>query len=76
MDHYVRVWSMEHRKLSMCIKEHTDTVGVVRFSPNGKQLLSIGLDATTILWDVERKKVVRKYQAPLGRYQVLHPAVF
>lgn len=62
MDPYVRVWSKVTNGLLFSIKEHTQTVGMVRFSPNGKYLISQGLDLTTILWDVEKAKMVRKYQ--------------
>jgi transducin (beta)-like 1 len=68
MDQYVRVWSLSSKSLYMCIKEHTDTVGLIRWSPNGKLLLSVGLDCNTILWDIEKKKAVRKYPAPDGEY--------
>ena len=66
MDPTVRVWRKATLEMHFCIKEHTDTVGVVRFSPNGKYLLSVGLDGNTIIWDVDKKKVMRKYSAPDG----------
>lgn len=68
MDPYVRVWSKARNSLLFTVKEHTDTIGLVRFSPNSKYLLSQGLDRTTVLWDVEKAKMIRKYQAPPGNY--------
>ncbi|KAL1739046.1 WD40-repeat-containing domain protein [Schizophyllum fasciatum] len=41
--------------------QHTGPIFVVRFSPDGKYVLSASLDSTVGLWDVANKRLVRQY---------------
>jgi WD40 repeat protein len=46
---------------------HTQRVIKAAYSPNGKRLLSAGLDGQLVLWDRETNKVVNKRPTNLGR---------
>lgn len=51
-DNYIRVFSLENFKLLKEISAHSNSVFTVRFSPDGKYLLSGGRDAHLKVWDV------------------------
>ncbi|KAJ6541800.1 WD40 repeat-like protein [Mycena capillaripes] len=44
-------------------KQHRGPIFAVRFSKNGKWLLTASLDSTACLWDVEAKELKTQYQA-------------
>lgn len=63
-DGSISVWSTygtgrEFRRL----KGHTDQVQVMLFTPDGKQLLSGGLDQTVRLWDIKTGQEIKRFSA-------------
>jgi RNA polymerase sigma factor (sigma-70 family) len=45
-----------------CLRGHTDRVLRVEFSPDGRRLLSCGMDATIRLWDLHTGRDIRRFQ--------------
>ena len=37
------------------LKGHTDAISLIRWSPNGKYLVTASADKTVIVWDVKKK---------------------
>jgi WD40 repeat protein/DNA-binding SARP family transcriptional activator/tRNA A-37 threonylcarbamoyl transferase component Bud32/energy-coupling factor transporter ATP-binding protein EcfA2 len=50
---------------------HTDGIGDVSFTPDGRSLLSGGFDDRLILWDIETGAVLRRFENPSGDVNVL-----
>jgi WD40 repeat protein len=46
---------------------HTDNVGAVAFSPDGRTLASGGSDGVVILWDVAARKEIARLTPPVGK---------
>jgi RNA polymerase sigma factor (sigma-70 family) len=44
-----------------CFQGHTASVQRVAFSPDGRQLLSCGLDGAIILWDLQTGREIRRF---------------
>jgi chromosome transmission fidelity protein 4 len=42
------------------LKGHSDTISLIRWSPNGKYLLTASADKTVIIWDVKKKLAISK----------------
>jgi len=66
-------------KLLVTLKGHNDKVNTVIFSPDGKTLVSGGVDNTIILWDIT-KETLRQYIEAVrfsrnGKIMVIAPAV-
>lgn len=62
-DPSVRIWSRLSGTLMFNLMEHKGTITSVRFSSNGKLLLSASLDGSIFLWDVERHKLKQKFES-------------
>ena len=45
---------------------HTDVPQAVAFMPDGKSVLSGGLDDTMLLWDIASGKIIRRFENPTG----------
>jgi WD40 repeat protein len=45
-----------------CLEGHTDRIGRLEFSPDGRWLLSCGMDATIRLWDLHTGQEVRRFE--------------
>ncbi len=82
LDQDIKIWSVGENRLLATLKEHTDIVRVVAYSPDGKYLFSASQDKTIICRDAEtlniqwRKNVFgsRVFQASYshdGRYIVV-----
>src|SRR5262249_55702571 len=52
---------------------HTNWIGSVAFSPNGKTFLTARGDATAALWDVDTGKELRRFEGHAG---FVHSAAF
>jgi WD40 repeat protein len=56
----VRIHDLASGKVEMLLKGHTNVVGALAFSPDGKRLVSGSSDKTAIIWDLaQRQQVVR-----------------
>ena len=53
IDDVVLVWDTKDGALKHTFKGHKQVIRTVAFSPDGKQLLSGGLDRTIRVWKVE-----------------------
>jgi RNA polymerase sigma factor (sigma-70 family) len=51
----------------LCLQGHTDSVQRVAFSPDGRRLLSCGLDGAIILWDLETGREIRRFEGHSDR---------
>ena len=51
-DHKVRVWHFESAKMVCEGIGHSRTVSAMQFSPDDKQLVSVGVDGSVLLWNV------------------------
>jgi WD40 repeat protein len=45
-----------------CLQGHTDRIERVEFSPDGRRLLSCGMDASIRLWDLHTGREVRRFE--------------
>ncbi|GKT96079.1 WD domain-containing protein [Colletotrichum tofieldiae] len=61
-DRMVRVWDVRKKEMSMLLDGHAGAVNCVRFSPDGKRIISGADDMTLKLWDtnVERDHTTLK----------------
>ena len=51
-DHKVRVWHFESAKMVCEGIGHSRAVSAMQFSPDDKQLVSVGADGSVLLWNV------------------------
>jgi|TARA_B110001469_G_C9315288_1_gene169796 WD40 repeat protein len=51
-DHKVRVWHFESAKMVCEGIGHSRAVSAMQFSPDDKQLVSVGVDGSVLLWNV------------------------
>ena len=51
-DHKVRVWHFESAKMVCEGVGHSRTIMALQFSPDDKQLVSVGDDGSVLLWNV------------------------
>ena len=49
----VRVWHVDNEESKVLLQGHSDTVGSVCFSPDGKRLVTASWDKTLKVWDLE-----------------------
>eukprot|EP00325_Prymnesiales_sp_UTEX-LB-985_P010048 CAMPEP_0174709378 /NCGR_PEP_ID=MMETSP1094-20130205/11355_1 /TAXON_ID=156173 /ORGANISM="Chrysochromulina brevifilum, Strain UTEX LB 985" /LENGTH=653 /DNA_ID=CAMNT_0015908051 /DNA_START=37 /DNA_END=1998 /DNA_ORIENTATION=- len=52
MDHVVRIWSFKSGALISEGAGHTAAVRGIKFSPDGKQLVSVGEDGAVLVWNI------------------------
>jgi WD40 repeat protein len=67
-DYAIDLWDLGTQKLLRRLRGHTDLVGLLAFSPNGKILVSGSgaHDLTSRLWDVGTGKELRRLRMALG----------
>lgn len=58
---YLRLWDTTNGQLVRSLDGHTDAVNSVRFSRDGKRLLTSSCDATARLWNVETGELIRTF---------------
>jgi len=51
-DHVVRLWTFKNGALHSVGEGHTGSVRGVKFSPDGKQLVSVGEDGAVLVWNL------------------------
>jgi WD40 repeat protein/serine/threonine protein kinase/Flp pilus assembly protein TadD len=60
-----RVWSIEERRWVTPVLPHQFAIEHVRFSPDGKQVLTAGLDFMARLWDTESGVLIHQFSHEL-----------
>ena len=60
-DNTVRLWDMNTFTEKYVMQGHEDNVWGVRFSPDERFLISGGMDASMIIWDVQTGKPVKRF---------------
>jgi WD40 repeat protein/predicted Ser/Thr protein kinase len=66
-DGRVRLWSPLAHDREILVIKHGPPVAFVRFSANGKRLLSAGKMGAVRIWDVENEKTTEPIQIPTGQ---------
>jgi WD40 repeat protein len=61
VDFSIHLWDVQSGDLVRRFEGHADAVVVVRFSPDGRRLISGSIDETVRLWDVETGKELRRF---------------
>src|SRR5207248_419416 len=64
----VRLWEADGGKEVRSLREHRGDVSAVLFTPDGRSLLSAGMDGAVILWDVRTGKELRRMTHTGGVY--------
>ncbi len=70
----IRLYDFASGELKALLKGHTNVVGALAFSPDGKQLLSGqgGDDGHVILWDVESQTLLRRFTGHRSPVNYVH----
>lgn len=61
-DMTIKLWDVETRQLIRSLVGHTDQVGSVIFSSNGKTLFSTSADNTVKVWSVENGQIIKSIE--------------
>jgi WD40 repeat protein len=62
----IKIWNVKTGAEAGLLTGHTDFVGSVVFSPDGRRLLSGSFDGTMRLWDVAKQQEIRLFQRHTG----------
>ncbi len=54
-----------------CLKGHTDRIGRLEFSPDGRRLLSCSMDTTIRLWDLQTGQEIRRFEGHHDRVECI-----
>jgi len=65
----IRIWDIESRREMRAFTGHTKRLCSVRFSADGKKLLSSSFDKTVRMWDVATGKLVKTFEGHPGRVE-------
>jgi WD40 repeat protein len=66
-DMKVTIWDLDSGEELMVLDgEHSESIGDVVFTPDGRRLLSGAYDDTLILWDLENGQAIQRMQNPTG----------
>jgi transducin (beta)-like 1 len=66
----VRIWDVKTSKCLRELRQHTQAVYSVKFSPDARYLASGGFDGRIIVWQVSDGKVVRTFKSNSGVFEV------
>ena len=72
-DRVVLVWNVRQQRLVNYIRGHGDAVDSVRFSADGRTLVSASREGTARLWDVDVQQAPRAYRPNAPRAVVFAP---
>lgn len=69
-DNSIRLWDITTSKCVRELRQHTQAVYSVKFSPDAKYLASGAFDGRIIVWNVEDGSVVRTFRSTSGAFEV------
>lgn len=63
-DNRIKIWNLKSKNVIHTIENaHNDDIESIGFTPDGRYLVSAGLDKVAHLWDVETGKLVRTFSS-------------
>ncbi len=63
-DGNIRLWNGGRSEAIELLRDHEAAVASLAFSPSGRRLASASYDQTIVVWDLERKAVLRRLPGP------------
>jgi WD40 repeat protein len=65
----VRLWDVATFAEPRVLRGHRQAISAIAFTPDGRQMVSGGFDATVRLWDVATGREVRRFPGPTDRVE-------